>query len=74
MANPRRDLHEWPDLFRPVWVAAAYTGRPERTIRTWARDLKVTALCHAPTRELLVDLGETVTVSNTAGRRNRAAA
>ena len=74
MRTSRRDLHAWPGTLRPVWVAAAYADRPERTIRTWARTLQVTSACHATTRELLVDLADITRVNAAAGRRNRAAA
>ncbi|WP_327047275.1 hypothetical protein OG320_05120 [Microbispora sp. NBC_01189] len=74
MTTSRRHVHEWPGLLRPIWVAAAYTGRPERTIRTWARDLRVTSAWHLPTAELLVDLGDVVALNGTAQRRTRTAA
>lgn len=69
-----RNLHEWPGLLRPVWAVAAYTGRPERTIRTWARELRVTSVWHLPTSQLLVDLAEVVALSDATQRRNRRAA
>jgi hypothetical protein len=59
--------------FRPVWATAIATGRPERTIRTWVWQLRVTSACDLRTRALLVDVVEAARISEAAARRNRAA-
>jgi hypothetical protein len=66
-----RQLRPWPGMFRPIWVAAAYTGRSEATIRTWQKQLRISVVCDAGTRELLVHLGEAVRLSQELPRRNR---
>ncbi|WP_344941433.1 hypothetical protein [Actinomadura miaoliensis] len=61
-----------PARFRPVADVALVTGRPHRTIRTWARDGRIPSLRHRG--RLLVDLVAAARLSEEAGRRTRKAA
>lgn len=61
-----------PARLRTVTEAAYVTGRPHRTIRTWARNGRITST-HDRRGRLLVDLVEAAALSEQAGRRNRAA-
>lgn len=58
-----------PARFRPVPDVALVTGRPHRTIRTWARQGRIPSLKHAG--RLLVDLPAAAQLSEQAGRRHR---
>jgi len=62
--------HHYQHNLRPIWVAAQGTGRPERTIRTWAARGRVTSACDLRTRELLVDIVQVAKLANaTLARR-----
>lgn len=61
-----------PARLRTVAEAAFVTRRPHRTIRTWARDGRITSAYDGD--RLLVDLVEAAALSEQAGRRNRAQA
>lgn len=56
---------------RPIWVAAEYTGRSERTIRSWRRDGKLRSETHARTGEVLVDLVQAAELDAATPRRFR---
>jgi hypothetical protein len=61
----------WPGKLRPLWVAAAWTGRPRDTIRTWYRRGRLTiTACDIRTRELLVDLAEVANLHTTTPERD----
>ncbi|HEY0870127.1 MAG TPA: hypothetical protein VGD55_06995, partial [Acidothermaceae bacterium] len=49
-----------PDVFVPFDLAVIATGRHERTIRTWARRLKVRSVCDVRTRGVRVALADVV--------------
>ena len=55
--------------YRTVADVALVTGRPHRTIRTWARTGQIPAVKHGD--RLLVDLVAAARLSATASRRNR---
>lgn len=61
-----------PPRFRPVADVVLVTGRPHRTIRTWAAAGRIASLKHRG--RLLVDLPAAAKLSKQAGRRNRRAA
>lgn len=54
---------------RPVADVAYATGRPHRTIRTWARQRRIPAEHHGD--RLLVDIVEAAKLSEQTPRRNR---
>lgn len=59
-----------PTRLRTVAETALVTRRPHRTIRTWARDGRITST-HDPRGRLLVDLVQASALSEQTGRRNR---
>lgn len=61
-----------PGRFRPVPDVAYATGRPHRTIRTWAAGDRIATMRHPRTGALLVDLVAAARLSEQAGRRRRA--
>lgn len=61
-----------PARLRTLDEAALVTGRPYRTLQTWAREGRLTAV--RDRGRLLVDLVEAAHLSEQAGRRRRAAA
>lgn len=58
-----------PARFRPVADVAYVTGRPHRTIRTWAAQGRIPKTYDGD--RLLVDLVAAHELSEQAGRRNR---
>ncbi|MGI5418670.1 hypothetical protein [Actinomadura luteofluorescens] len=60
-----------PARFRPVPDVAYATGRPHRTIRTWAAGDRIETMRHPKTGALLVDLVAAAKLSDQAGRRRR---
>jgi len=58
-----------PARFRPVADAALVTGRPHRTIRTWAARGRIASMKHRG--RLFVDLVAAARLSEQAGRRGR---
>jgi hypothetical protein len=58
-----------PARFRPVADVALVTGRPKRTIRTWAANERVPSIKHRG--QVLVDLVAAAALSEQTGRRNR---
>ncbi len=54
---------------RPIADVAIATGRPHRTIRTWARTGRITTQRHGD--RLLVDIIQAAALSEQAGRRTR---
>lgn len=58
--------------YRTVKTVALVTGRPHRTIRTWAREGRIPSVKRDGA--LLVDLVAAAHLSEQAGRRNRQAA
>lgn len=60
-----------PARFRPINDVAYATGRPMRTIRTWAREGRIERMRHPRTGAVLVDMVAAAELSERAGRRNR---
>lgn len=58
--------------YRTVKATALVTGRPHRTIRTWAATGRIPSIKQGD--RLLVDLVAAAKMSAQAGRRNRQAA
>ena len=63
-----------PARFRPMKDAALVTGRPFRTIQTWAREGRIDRITHPRTGAVLVDLVAAKKLSDATPRRNRAKA
>lgn len=64
-------LRSWPGTWRPVWVAATFTGRSAETFRTWAKNGKLASRKDGKTGELLIDLVQAVRLHETTPRRFR---